>query len=53
MIFSILQMTIPSGIYEDTGNKRTVLNGQFFLFITLKYLVWPVESERARSGSVQ
>ena len=46
-------MTISSGLYEDTGNKRTVLNGQFFLFIMLKCLVRPVESERARSRSVE
>ena len=41
-------MTISSRVYEYAANKRTVLNGQFFLFIMVKYLVWPVKSERAR-----
>ena len=46
-------MTISSGVYEYTGNEITLLNGQFFLFIMLKYLVWPVKSERARSRCVE
>ena len=46
-------MTISSGVYEYAANKRTFLNGQFFLFIMLKYLVWPVKSERTRSRCVE
>ena len=46
-------MTISSGVYEYTGNKITFLNGQFLLFIMLKYLVWPVKSVRARSRCVE
>ena len=45
-------MTISSGVYEYTGNNITFLNGQLFLFIMLKYLVWPVKGERARSRCV-
>ena len=46
-------MIISSGVYKHAANKITVLNGQFFLFIMLKYLVWPVKSERARSRCVE
>ena len=46
-------MTISSGVYEYAANKITFLNGQFFLFIMLKYLVWPVKSKRARSRCVE
>ena len=46
-------MTISSGVYEYTGNDITSLNGQLFLFTVLKYLVWPVKSERARSRCVE
>ena len=46
-------MTISAGVYEYTGNEITILNGQFFLFIMLKYLVWPVKSERARWRCVE
>ena len=46
-------MTISSGVYEYTGNEVTFLNGQFFLFIMLKYLVWPVKNERTRSRCVE
>ena len=46
-------MTISSEVYKYTGNEITFLNGQLFLFIMLKYLVWPVKSERARSRSVE
>ena len=53
MIFAIFQMTISSGVYEYTGNEITFLNGQLFLFIMLKYLVWPVKSERARLRCVE
>ena len=53
MIFDIFQITIKSGVYEYAANKRTFLNGPFFLFIMLKYLVWPVESERARPRCVE
>ena len=53
MIFAIFQMTISSGVYEYTGNEITFLNGQLFLFIMLKYLVWPVKSERARLRIVE
>ena len=45
-------MTISSRVYKYTGNEITVLNGQFLLFIMLKYLVWPLKSERARSRCV-
>ena len=46
-------MTISSGVYEYTGKEITFLKGLFFLFIMLKYLVWPVKSERARSRCVE
>ena len=46
-------MTMSSGVYEYTGNEITFLNGQLFLFIMLKYLVWPVKSERVRSRFVE
>ena len=46
-------MTISSWVYEYAGNKRTFLNGQFFLFLVLKYLAWPVKSEHARSRCVE
>ena len=46
-------MTISSEVYEYTGNEITLLNGQFLLFIMLKYLVWPLKSERARSRCVE
>ena len=46
-------MTISSGVYEYAANKRTFLNGQVFLFIMFKYLVWPVKNERARSRCVE
>ena len=46
-------MTISSGVYEYTSNEITLLNGQFLLFIVLKYLVWPVKSERTRSRCVE
>ena len=45
MIFATLSL----GVYEYATNQRAFLNGQFFLFIMFKYLVWPVKSERARS----
>ena len=53
VIFAIFQMTISSGVYEYAADKRTFVNGQFFLFIMLKYLVWPVKSERARPRCVE
>ena len=53
VIFAIFQMTISSGVYEYAANKITFLNGQFFLFIMLQYLAWPVKSERARSRCVE
>ena len=53
VIFVILQMTISSGIYKYVVNKRNFLNGQFFLFIVLKNLVWPLKSERARLRCVE
>ena len=47
-------MTISSGVYQYTGNKtETFSKKQFFLFIMLKYLVWSVKSERARSRCVE
>ena len=46
-------MTISSGVYEYTGNEITFLNGKLFLFIMLKYLVWPVKSERTGSRCVE
>ena len=53
MIFAIFKMTISSWVYEYAANKITFLNGQVFLLIMLKYLVWPVKSERARSRCVE
>ena len=46
-------MTISSRGYKYTGNEIPFLNGQFVLFIMLKYLVCPVKSERARSRCVE